>query len=532
MLTYEERIRFVRTMCDEKVLEEDCPVDYLDFDTPFITTNGIDMGNPGTKGSLTLLALIAEQEASDLASKITNSFDFFNEEPNSFWISHANLAQTYGSHAYDTVYHRAAKEGLYEPNYREYNPKSFGQVEVKQPSVFSTAGDDQIAGGTREKLSLITESHERNHMVVSKEKDLVSPLLWIYCGRYALRTDNNRLRSHLLDDYNSHMLVDDLMVRLFSPATKAQESSNEPNPAIGKAKVLSERNAHLPEDWHVIRDRLVNHRFKQRMHKHLPRTTNGSIDPIVELPLQFGGLGLGPVTDSCLLSLSGFHLTLINDLLKGDIDTRLKKALQSMMKDRFARGLSFEPTVLDEAWESMTTGLKPTPSVLSTTWHQEGLPDEGYPSYFAKRRKLGSLKYHGTREIKELFRRSMIQSDLLIREDVTKGWSHAEWPARRAAFERSLKTLYELRFLEGRYEHDPMDLDLNDLRDQLNKLTHEDLKALIFEEDEFFHESMTVIDDNGNERQPIREILEQLPTLELPSIASWFLKPVSDADQT
>jgi len=508
--------------------EYDGPVDYVAFDEPFVTTNGVDMGNPGTKGLLTLLSLLAEYEATELSSEVAMNIDFIDDEATSFWYNALSGKSSYEVLEDDT--HQLLLRRAFETQ-KHY---SMSNELVKAPSIFSTAGDDQVNIGTREKLLLVSECHRTNHMVISEDKDLVSPIAMIYCERLALRTKHNSFRNSVNDkDYEKHMMVDSLKMRLFSPMSKAQESSNEPNPAIGKSKVLTVLKEQLPADWKPWAVPVVNLRFQQRMYPYLPRTSNGAIDPIVGLPSQLGGLGLASKrqeVDLVVNSLSENHVHLANRLIRGDKDDRLKRALPSFTRDRFARGVNFDEGVVDTLFQDLAEHLEPPPMGVSRTL--ERFPDELIESsslqgIFAKRRFLNRHGYVGTREIRSLYSRSVLQERLLT-VDPTRGWSQSDWPERRAAYEATLGKLKAAKDLEGTFVGGELE-DFSSRESLIERIlcsNFEQMKSLCFEEDLFFHRNMNPIDyqsleiDSG--RRPVEEILDSMVRLELPPVETWF----------
>lgn len=528
--TESARDALVNDLINAYLVRDDCPLDYLAFDEPFITTNGVDMGNPGTKGLLTLMSLMAEFEATELCSETQMNLDFIDDEPAGFWFR--KLTNNIVVNSYDMeddthalLYGRAFKN--YDKGYNVSN------VKVKPPSIFSTAGDDQVNVGTREKLSLVSMCHRTNHMKISEEKDLVSPLGLIYCERLALRTPHNSFSSSVNDTYEKHMMVDSLKMRLFSPMSKAQESSDEPNPAIGKARALSTLKTQLPADWQNFADIVVNLRFKQRMFHYLPRTKSGSIDPVVDLPHGFGGLGLCATRKEMEIassSISDDHVSLICILLNGDEDRRIKRALPSLMKDRFARGVKFDENVVDTLFQNLVEYLEPVPKGLYETMQSARAQDATIGEaigYDAKRRKLNQLGYVGSREIQQLYKRSLLQERLLC-TDPTKGWSQSDWPRRRSVYERTLTELLKLKATEGvhlNYEEGQILVS----REQVSALygkSQRDYQKFTFIEDIFYHRDMKVIDYEtlfvNHSYEPVSEILDSLTRLELPPIGEWF----------
>jgi len=508
--------------------------DHLDFDTPFFCPNGIKMGDPGAKGTLTLMSLLANDEAQVLQDEEFENFDYLQEfgfqvkedtnDPFMFVVSHRQ-----GWAAHQVAYDEGQVPDRTFPDQRHYSK------DWKQPNLFSTAGDDQAAIATLGKLRQIAKNHVTNSMVISAEKDLISPLLLMYCERAALRTTDNRMaRSFVKDDYFSHMLIDNLKLRLLSPESKAQESSNDTNPAIGKAKALTKLVKTLPPGWQQIRDRYVWTRFKQRFFAYLPRLTNGFIDPIVNLPSELGGLGLAQCADDALasvLAISEDHARTIQLLLEKDKDRRVPVILRLFSRDRFARGMRFEVDNVDELFENLNNALDTQPLGLRETAKRNQIDLSGGLGYFAQREILTEAGFIGDKELKNLFSRSALQTKLLT-EKTTNGWNSSPWDQRRKAFERSCKQLHEVRAQEGRASFEgPLD----------RMVLYEDIKKkwdiipnLTFNEEVFYDNSMTQTsflfeeiadcDPATLSSRPIEQIFDSLVTLELPAINNrgWF----------
>jgi len=330
------------------------------------------------------------------------------------------------------------------------------------------------------------------------------------------------------------MLLEHLKMRLYSPETKAQDSSNDTNPAFGKAKALTLLVKRLPPGWHGIRDRYAYTRFKQRMFAYLPRTANGQIDPIVDLPAELGGLGLssnGAGILKVIEAISENHARCILLLLEGDTDRRIPQILSLFSRDRFARGMRFDENFVDALFEDLNENLQPKPIGLDGTAKLNNVDFAGVHGYFAKREILTAQNFIGDKELKTLFSRSALQTKLLT-EQTTKGWNHSSWKDRRIAFENSLIRLFDHRISESRA---PFMGPVN--RQVLATKVIEALPNLsnyVFNEELFYTKEMSQIslqfEDTGDSdpveiiRQPVQEIIDSLVTMELPPIIdrAWF----------
>jgi hypothetical protein len=506
-------------MCDEKVVEPGCPVDYLDFSTPFRTTNGVMMGDPGTKGLLTLLCLAAEEEANML---MEGQYDVLED--------HYAAGEPHRSR---TLEENTMSRSI---DYPELWIETGFRMSTKRKHtrIFSTAGDDQEELGSHSKLLISDECHHRNFMVTNKEKKFLSPIGGIYCERLLLRTRNNRSwHDPLNGGYEQHYMVDSIKIRLISPCNKAQEGFNEPNPAIGKSKVLSEQLRLMPRDWQQIAEVLVPNRFLQRMYKHIPRTSNGSIDQITMLPLQLGGMGLKPLAWNGFIevfeTLSEDHVFFIKKYLDGDPDSRVGKTLSSFLRDRFARGVRFDEGIIDSLFSELDKSLNPVPIGLQGTLYREGIDTKGVFGFLNKKRKLQAAGYVTDHDLKGAYSRTVLQTKLLT-EKVDAGWVQSEWPARRNAYERSFSELRKLRVTEGRDAPTDEPIDRLALAGELMTLSWSEFNGLGFNESLFYKPSMTALDyhygdDVETLNTPIDSILESLVVMDLPPVIDKRWRP-------
>lgn len=270
-----------------------------------ITKRGSLMGDPGTKGVLTLLSTFAEE---------------------------------YGFRHYCSVVLKHAFDDRWLP-----------RVPWR---VFANAGDDLTAVGHPTYLRGITIGHMRLFLEVSLEKNYISELGAFYCeepifvmnnpflGDIGLFNDNN---------YRVHAHVDAIKVRLLSTESKLTETRDESNPVFGKAHMLSQKLSWLSPDEKELEGLIIN-RFAFRFRRYLPK------DPRVRLPSSLGGVGIWSSQytieeiNEILASCSDEHLSLMYKALdpEADFPREAAKVLTRVSSNKFARGYRFQELSLSD----------------------------------------------------------------------------------------------------------------------------------------------------------------------------------------
>lgn len=267
---------------------------------PVGTNRGCLMARPGTKGVLMLHSLIAEEEA-----------------------------------LMETQLGRPVK-----PEDFKVKPNS---QNMKTPwRCFTAAGDDHAAIGLKKYLTKIGENHEKNRMVVSKQKHGISRILAKFTEEWFIKTDKTCYTGKPTS-YEEDPFVDTVKMRLVGPETKPPQGGGSINPAIGKGPMLFKRMAWAPKSHKVFFNTVGRARFFARNRHYLPRN-NGKYDRKVELPGELGGLSLCPPTEwvhwdveKVLETVSDEHAFAIRHVIANKEST-LRPILSRFSGDRFARG--------------------------------------------------------------------------------------------------------------------------------------------------------------------------------------------------
>jgi hypothetical protein len=437
---------------------------------PCLTDTAILMGDPGCKGVLTLLNLIAEEEA-------------------------------------------ALEEQLGRPvavqDLLESNP-------IHLPwRHFSCAGDDHTAIGPSKYLDNIGENHRKNQMVLSKDKHLRSLHGGFYCERVIFKNEDTLFVKQDRVGYSQHALVDSVKVRLLSPETKDREAEVETNPAIGKARLLYKQLMWSPPGWTRTLNVLVQRRFRGRMFKHLPRNSTGGISRNVELPAFLGGLGMSPPffegwdLENVLLDLSENHLRLLQHVLKGmPTSTFGYRALSKYASDRYARGVP-----LDDAIDLITDRLFD----LTPTYNQKVVMEEAR-TRFKLREGLGyrhmmkhvaKLGFETKLTLKRKLARAVNQEFLLVARQ-SRGFSTASWEVRRSAHEADIL----IALVEN--EVDP-DYDLKFIYDKIKSYPNQERLRIAFQEKELYLDPKYEIElEDGTRFNVLKDLKQNAPDTKLP----------------
>jgi len=498
------------SIANDRLIDGECPMDYLGIDEPFITANGVMMGDPGTKGLLTLLNLAAFIEAQDELEDVQVTIGDIVNDASSF---HREWSMTFHAEDHTDEASQLEWRGFYET--RLIRPKIF----------FSCAGDDHVAMCLRQPLEAITSNHIKNQMVPSKEKNFLSRCGVVYCERLLIRTHGTHMWDPRTNRTEDTTMVDSIKIRLMSPSSKAQESQNETNPSIGKAFLLRKFQSWMPVGWKRFSSKILPLRFYNRMYRFLPHRANGAVHRLVSLPIPLGGFGLalgeglvfneGDLLDS--------HALLLESFIEGNRDPRLFKATMSLLKNRYARGVTFEDTIIDEMIEELevAAGAKALSATLTefTANGGEFVKGEAFDSL---RRKLAQKGYITESAVKALLIRVQTQQRLFT-EDVSAGWKTARWDTRLTRFNETCEKLIRMYEAEGRIAvgRKPSYQTINEF---FQTAQFEQIEKVLWKEELFFWKDFEVELNEATSKRPLQDLLDHAVALELPPITNrgWF----------
>jgi len=276
------------------------------------TCRGILMGDPGSKAVLTMHNLCAEAEAlvrfsssdPDLSNQaLTARVDKMQRIPGHWWRQ------------------------------------------------FACAGDDHVAIGPESYLRLITASHSRNGMAVSWPQNFVSKIGAVYCEENLFIRDLGpreifQGKPLWKLDYETHVHVDIIKLRLLSPCSKEHEGKDEPNPGIGKAYQLNRILNWLPDSLKPLR-KWLSWRFHDRFAAHLPRSYH------LHLQRSLGGVEapawhreVADLAEEYVNQVIPEHAFLIEKVLSGESTPMDRRVLSSFATNARARGIE-QDAILD-----------------------------------------------------------------------------------------------------------------------------------------------------------------------------------------
>jgi len=499
------------------------------------SVNGIDMGAPGCKGLLTLWQLAAtEQLRREAKGHWTTEKTMFVDSamPLPERVESFNMANPMYTWLADTVY-QATDEQFIDYFLNEELIKD--QVLVDH-TIFESAGDDLIGLGQHSRLNRLIQIQRQNDGVVADKKFLLSPIFGIMCEKGILRTSGTQVAAAASKArYESHMLVDAYKVRLFSPCSKAQETQDGTNPAIGKALQLFELQEPLADGWSCYDQVGRTVRFATRMHSFLPHDKKGNIAKMAFLPSNLGGLGIYPkfgLYDEVLRCLSKDHAFLIDLVVnQGVRDPNIFRILSSFSRDKSARGVEIRESIIDQLFRNLEDEADNQPRTVGAWMDIYDIPAPTFGGYRAKRAKLQSQGFISLRDLKQSYSRAWAQAESLLGNLTTKPWDIQEWPKRIKAFERSVSRYASILRVPG--VCDTYEPDLVELASKLNGMNPKELRSLSFQDEVFWHPDTGVQQKDGSRFYPIKAIKDALIRLELPAISDrrWFPQSTEREDE-
>jgi len=242
--------------------------------------------------------------------------------------------------------------------------RKFLNVDFKTPiqvpwRCFSVAGDDHIAYGPLNYLNEITATHIRAGSLISPDKHGISRIAVRYCEKildvrnfknlqWDPKTINDSIESYLASPF-----IDSIKVRLLSPCSKSNESFNDRNTAVGKAKSLGNTLRWLhPSLFSKKYRQMIRDRFFQRMGPLLPDRSSGVFWHLL-LPEKLGGLGLWMDEDleDLPFKLPDPTKSYIRNLLDGKATTEQTNLIRGFTSNSSYRGyqlLETEVSLVEE----------------------------------------------------------------------------------------------------------------------------------------------------------------------------------------
>jgi hypothetical protein len=311
--------------------------------------------------------------------------------------------------------------------YRKYHNIELGKSFFKSDPLrtFHVGGDDHLAIGPKQYLDYITEIHLKcgNHLSVNKHG--TSALAVKYCEKvlqisniysaWSLKAINNSTK-----DYECSPFVDSIKVRLLSPTTKSYDVAPDRNVAIGKGMSLGRtlkwlNKDHFDPKW----VKMVRDRFFQRMGSLLPDRSSGVFWQLM-LPSYWGGLDLylPGETPELYSKLPALTLSIMEGYLQdGDTSHCGQKELSKFLTNYSFRGYRLNETEV----EAMTTHIEQVIKVHLPSKKWGELKREVDPLGELSARELSDRIYqegwHSESDIKDELLRPILFKEILLGTD-------------------------------------------------------------------------------------------------------------------
>jgi hypothetical protein len=156
---------------------------------------------------------------------------------------------------------------------------------------YHIGGDDHLAVGPLGYLKGITANHRSFGSIISQEKHRISKVLVVYTEK-VLHFHGRILNmpvDKIDDNIDQSIFVDSMKIRLLSPFTKAMDTVNDRNVAIGKVKGIARTIAYLKD---ISLKRRILDRALYRFQDFIKGPHHRTIRAIESLPVVLGGLGI------------------------------------------------------------------------------------------------------------------------------------------------------------------------------------------------------------------------------------------------
>jgi len=285
----------VDLLCSSRIVEMRSPDGYI---SRFRSTNGILMGDPGTREVLALGWLVSYEVSLMI-------------------YSYGNLSNS---------------EGRPRVKYEWDQSES--------------AGDDFVLLGPSEFVETFYGVNSMLGNKLNRSKLIESKRVIYYCEEVLMlegRDPFNQFKLIYQLPYESYSHVDALKIRLFSPFGKVSNAPDEPvtTPVIGKGQALQRKADWLPPEW-ISYKRFIYNRFHFRMCRYLDYR-----QPLWFIPEVFGGGGIPPPGDIVEQDLDEIikrpgYVRMCLRVLDGTASGWERRLLQALSRGGEIRGLELD----------------------------------------------------------------------------------------------------------------------------------------------------------------------------------------------
>lgn len=329
------------------------------------------------------------------------------------------------------------------------------------PRIFRIGGDDHFAIGPDNYLKSITQVHMELGSLISKSKHGIPAIAGKYCeGLLYFKSYDRSIKTWTLskqpDKIANCIFVDTLKLKLLSPYGSRVFDSDEKNQAIGKARELTKflswstfpvTGFFFSKEWKaLVRDRFIN-----LMGSYIPGRYkgDGTENPAywqLMLPPQWGGLGLGMPHEYKSIIKAAPHVTKFtiagvfnafyegkNFLLSGFYP--LTRCVQSFCSPTSMRGVRNEVRMVEEFLMKILS----SESTEVSTWSAlKALPDFSHiTQQWRIAKELNAMGWYNYHSLSTLLNRSSTFVHLLLGAEPVS-FSTTPWSERLRELENAL----------------------------------------------------------------------------------------------
>jgi len=263
--------------------------------------------------------------------------------------------------------------------FSEYN--SLSLTRISTPSTpwraFHLGGDDHLAVGPAGYLRSITAYHRSYGSLISPSKHRRSKIFVVYTEKilFFVNRQLNKPVWEVTRNPGDSIFVDSMKLRLLSPFTKATETCNDKNIAIGKVKSAA-RTLEYIESMYL--KKFVVDRLRYKFRDFVKGTHHRTICAVTSLPTELGGLGLC-YNSEYLKALPPIWNKALRTLLdEGAVGTRVRSLLGNIFRNSVPRGVQVDNFVTDLVDQILDYPDMVEAKSLTVLLAQEGLEDVSF----------------------------------------------------------------------------------------------------------------------------------------------------------
>jgi hypothetical protein len=235
---------------------------------------------------------------------------------------------------------------------------------------FHLGGDDHLAVGPSGYLKSITSYHRSFGSLISPSKHRRSKIFVVYTEKILFFVDRqlNQPVWRVTREPQNSIFVDSMKLRLLSPFTKATETCNDKNIAVGKVKSAA-RTLEYIETMYL--KKFVVDRLRYKFRDFVKGPHHHTICAVTSLPTELGGLGLAYNMQYLNTLPPIWNRAIRTILLEGSAGTRVRSLLGNIFVNSVPRGVQIDNFVTD-----LVDQILDFPSMVDAKSLSELLADE------------------------------------------------------------------------------------------------------------------------------------------------------------